>query len=119
MSKLPEDDYLRVVSECDVVIALIYSAHPGVVAFQTAGSGIPTVTNVFNNRSVSLLRNISENFIPYDPVREDLVSRIEAGLAMRKGKQSFNSSLYGGRSDRSLESYFKEIVGRTINSQFA
>jgi hypothetical protein len=58
-----------------------------------------------------LLRELSENFIPYDPVREDLVSLIEKGLTMPKGKRSFDSNLYGGRSEKRLDSYFLEILG--------
>nr|WP_038892271.1 glycosyltransferase [Yersinia enterocolitica] len=50
LSKLPKKEYIDLLASCDVVIALIYSAHPGVIAFQAAASGIPTVTNEFDNR---------------------------------------------------------------------
>jgi hypothetical protein len=111
VQKLKNNDYIGLVSSCDVVVSLIYSAHPGVIAFQTAGSGIPTVTNVFENRSASLLRAISKNFIPYDPLRDDLMTLIEQGLAMPKGERSFNSELYGHQNNQSLEDYFLEILG--------
>ena len=119
MKKLPKEDYTRLIASCDIVVALIYSGHPGVVAFQAAASGIPTVTNIFESRNAAVLRDISDNLIPYDPVREDLVALIEKGLAMPKGVRSFNPRSYGLRDEGSLDDYFLGIMERARNSRRA
>ncbi len=109
-SKLPFEQYMELISSCDVVVSMIYSAHPGVIAFQTAASGIPTITNVFENRDETVLRQISDNFVPYDPVRQDLVDLIESALEMPKGKPSFNEALYAGSSSETLVEYVEGIL---------
>lgn len=111
LSKLPKDDYVRLIASCDVVVSTIYSAHPGVIAFQAAASGIPAVTNVFENRSADLLRKISSNIVPFDPVRGSLLEAIEKALAMPKGQPSFNEALYsGGGQAGSLADFHDEIL---------
>ena len=89
---------------------MIYSAHPGVIAFQAAASGIPTVTNVFENRNALLLRQISQNIVPYDPVRENLLELIEEALNMPKGKKSFNETLYAGPKAQSLDDFVETVL---------
>ena len=112
ISKLPKKDYVELISSCDVVVAMIYSAHPGVIAFQAAASGIPTITNVFENRDASLLKNISKNIVPYDPVRDSLLVAIEQALAMPKGQPSFNEALYSGNQQGSLVDFYDNILHR-------
>ena len=110
VNKLPKKKYVELISSCDIVVAMIYSAHPGIIAFQAAGSGIPTVTNVFENRDVSLLKNISENFVQYDPVRDDLLTAIERGLNMPKGQVSFDEALYSGNQQGSLVEFYDNLL---------
>jgi len=110
LRKLPKPDYLDLISSCDVVVSLIYSAHPGVVAFQAAASGIPTVTNVFENRDAALLRRISSNIVPFDPIREDLTDAIEEALGMAKGQPDFDESLYSGEEEASLLHFHDRIL---------
>lgn len=111
MAKLPRQQYLDLISSCDVVVSMIYSAHPGVVAYQAAASGIPTVTNVFDNRDAALLRRISSNLVPFDPVREELVDAIEAALAMPKGRPDFDDALYSGAAEGTLLQFHQRILG--------
>ena len=66
LNKLPTADYIQLISRLMWLYLMIYSAHPGVIAFQAAASGIPTVTNVFENRNARLLKQLSENIVPYD-----------------------------------------------------
>lgn len=99
LSKLPKTDYFDLIASCDVVVAMIYSAHPGVIAFQAAASGIPTVTNIFDNRDAATLKQISENIVPFDPVNEQLLDKIELALSMPKGKKSFDQELYSGKKE--------------------
>ncbi len=114
INKLPKEEYLRLISSCDAVVACIYSAHPGVIAFQAAASGIPTVTNVFRNRTAELLKEISENIVPYDPIRDDLVERIEEALSRPKGNKSFRQDLYGGTQEGSLSEFVDDILFCTV-----
>ena len=110
ISRLPKKEYVQLISSCDVVVSMIYSAHPGVIAFQAAASGIPTVTNTFENRNATLLKQISENIAPYDPVRENLLELIEEALNMPKGKKSFNRVLYSGRQEESLCDFIDTVL---------
>ena len=87
------------------LVSLIHSAHPGVIAFQAAASGIPTVTNVFGRRDAALLRRISDNIVPYDPVHDSLLDCIERALTMDKGRPSFDASLYAGAASRDLPGF--------------
>lgn len=109
-NKLPQDKYIDLISGCDLVISLIYSAHPGVIAYQAAASGIPTITNIFENRSASVLKAISSNLIPFDPVRDDLLDLVQSSLDLPKGNKSFDESIYGKKNDQKLENYIKNIM---------
>ena len=108
--KLPKNDYIELISSCDVVVSMIYAAHPGVIAFQAAASGIPTITNVFENRDATVLKQISNNIVPYDPVRDNLLSKIEEALAMPKAQPSFDAMLYSGNQQGTLVDFIKNIL---------
>jgi hypothetical protein len=110
LNKLPTEQYNELIATCDVVIAMIYSAHPGVIAFQTAASGIPTVTNIFESRDQNILKQISENFVPYNPVKDSLLEKIELALSLPKGIKSFDQELYGGKKeDLTLSEFILKI----------
>ncbi|MGZ8240528.1 MAG: glycosyltransferase, partial [Methylobacter sp.] len=109
-SKLAKEEYLNLLASCDLVVSMIYSAHPGVIAFQAAASGIPTVTNVFENRDAALLKSISGNIVPYDPIRENLLDRIELALTLPKGRPSFNKYLYGPNEGLTISSLVDAMV---------
>ncbi|WP_020564245.1 rhamnosyltransferase WsaF family glycosyltransferase [Methylosarcina fibrata] len=109
-SKVAKEEYVGLLSSCDLVVSMIYSAHPGVIAFQAAASGIPTVTNIFENRDAELLRSISGNLVPYDPVRENLLDRIELALTLPKGQPSFNGNLYGPADSTTISRYVEAMV---------
>ncbi|WP_070968016.1 hypothetical protein [Vibrio sonorensis] len=111
ISKLPKEEYISLIKTCDVVVSLIYSAHPGVIAYQTAASGIPTVTNSFANRTEKELRHISENIVTYDPIKDELIERLEEALQKKKGEMSFNYQKYSGIiSDSSLKDFNHKII---------
>ncbi|MFZ4413503.1 MAG: rhamnan synthesis F family protein, partial [Bacteroidales bacterium] len=110
LNKLPTEQYNELIATCDVVIAMIYSAHPGVIAFQTAASGIPTVTNIFESRDQKILKQISENFVPYNPIKDSLLEKIELALSLPKGKKSFDQELYcGKKEDLTLSEFILKI----------
>jgi hypothetical protein len=110
ISKLSKDEYIKFLKTCDAAVSMIYSAHPGVIAFQTAASGIPTVTNVFDNRDAEFLQSVSANMVPFDPVRERLLDRLEVALAMPKGTPSFNRDLYQTMESVSLAQYVDAVL---------
>ncbi len=110
LSKLPYEQYVSLITSCDLVVSLNYSAHPGVIAFQTAASGIPTITNTFENRDAVLLKSISENLIPYNPVYDDLFSILQASLDLPKGNKSFQKSIYGDQHKDGIDQFIRNIL---------
>lgn len=112
VSKLPKQIYSKLLGECDAVIALIYSAHPGVIAFQAAASGIPTVTNTFENRDVDSLKAISENLVAFNPATEELVDKLELVLTMPKGNPSFRQELYAGHNNVNFLDFNRALLAQ-------
>ena len=68
------------------------------------------VTNIFEGRDAECLKSISENIVPFDPVRENLLDNIELALNMSKGKKSFNKARYEGASNQSFSQYVANIM---------
>lgn len=110
LSKLAKNDYLDLISACDAVVALIYSDHPGVIAYQTAASGIPTITNTFGIRDADYIEAISSNLVPFDPIRESLSDKIEFALTMPKGNRDFNLANYEQKSQFSFSDFNSKIM---------
>ena len=63
-----------------------------------------------DNRSAQLLRKISTNIVPFDPVRDNLLDLIEDALKMPKGMKSFNKQLYSEPQTQSLESFIDAVL---------
>jgi glycosyltransferase involved in cell wall biosynthesis len=114
IQKLPKEDYVALIASCDVVVSFIYAAHPGVVAFQAAASGIPTITNIFENRDFNTLKSISKNFLPIDPVRDSLLDAIMQALQMPKGQSDFNDALYAGSNSESFFDFHRALLGSKL-----
>lgn len=76
IEKLLDKDYKQVLASAHLCLAFIYSSHPGVLAYQTALSGIKTITNTFGARTEESLRSISSNLVPIDLVKENLAQAI-------------------------------------------
>ena len=110
INKLAKGQYLDLIGQCDVVVALIYSAHPGVIAFQSAASGIPTITNIFENRDEKCLKDISNKIVPFDPVKEDLLEKIYLAMKMPKGEGMFNDQFYAGNENLNFTEFIKHII---------
>jgi hypothetical protein len=117
ISKLPKDEYSNLLFSCDLCVSMIYSAHPGVIAYQAAASGIPTITNTFSNRNADDIRKISDNLIPYDPVRDNLSDIILHSWDRPLGNHSFNYDRYAGLTSNtcSFVEYHLDIL-RANNS---
>lgn len=110
LSKLAKNDYLDLISACDAVVALIYSDHPGVIAYQTAASGIPTVTNTFEIRKADYIHSISSNLVAFDPIKDSLVDKIEVALSMPKGNCNFNLANYEQKSQSNFYDFNLKIM---------
>ena len=111
LSKLDFEDYEDIVMSSEVAISMIYSAHPGVVAFQTALSGIPTITNVFDNRSAEEVRRLSPNLIPLDIVRDSFADVFERAMAHTPVAQE---SFEFGADGESSSVEFMRRIGRSV-----
>ncbi|MDC0415199.1 hypothetical protein OAM25_02495 [Gammaproteobacteria bacterium] len=109
LSKLAKDKYIELISSCDVCVSLIYSAHPGVIAYQAAASGIPTVTNTFGNRSKDILEMISSNIVPYNPLKESLLEKIETAMTRTKGKKVYNSEILEKNDNTTIAKFIDRI----------
>ena len=120
LPKLARHEFEPLAARSRAAVALIAAPHPGVLAYQFAASGIPTVTNVYGNRTASVLHEISQNLVPYDPSREDLVDALERAVRAPHGVPDFHGALYDGR-DLDLEeprvragsfgAFVRELVG--------
>ena len=111
LSKLSFEQYEDLAMSCEIAISMIYSAHPGVVAYQTALSGIPTITNVFDNRSAEDVVALSPNLIPYDVVRDsfdDVLARAFAHIPVPQERFQF-----GDASETSSVEFIRG-VGRAV-----
>tara|TARA_B100001248_G_C27397594_1_gene466799 strand:- start:4178 stop:5566 length:1389 start_codon:yes stop_codon:yes gene_type:complete len=109
INKLDKMEYLNLLKSVDLVVALIYSSHPGVIAYQAAASGIPTVTNTFFTRGKEEINLLSTNIVPYNPVRDDLLGIVEQALTIKKGEKNFNDSLYSGNETKSLVEFYNKL----------
>jgi hypothetical protein len=97
----------------EVAISMIYSAHPGVVAYQAALSGIPTITNVFDNRSAADVQSLSPNLIPFDVVRNSFVDVLAQAFAHKAVSQE--SFRFGNVAEGSSVEYMRG-VGRRMSA---
>lgn len=114
INKLPYPEYQELLSSCKVVVSLIYSAHPGVVAFQAAASGIPTVTNTFQNRDATLLQALSSNIVPYDPIRDSLYEKVVEAMDKPRGNPSFAKDLYSREPETTFTDFIQSIQKSSI-----
>lgn len=96
LSKLPMADYQAIISRARAAVALIQAPHPGVIAFQAAASGIPTVTNTYVNRTAADLRSISKNIIPWEPLTEELADALELAVQAPHGVPDLDPTIYQG-----------------------
>jgi hypothetical protein len=110
LSKLEKNDYISLMASSSAVVSLIYSAHPGVIAFQSASSGIPTVTNTFDNRSSNYLSKISKNIIPWNPLTDRLSDAIVRALSQERGVPDFEASMYSQNAPDSFAEFNTRII---------
>ena len=80
-AKMPEAEYIALMHSVDVGLSLMYAPHPGLVAFEMASVGARVVTNTFENRSETYLRELSENIIPCEPSVSDIKRALTEAIA--------------------------------------
>ena len=81
IGNMPEPDYLKLVSECDVGLSLMVSPHPSLPPFDFAAAGLVTVTNSFATKTPALLEEVSGNFIVAKPYVAELVEALRQSVA--------------------------------------
>jgi len=92
LPKMSELDYRDFRKSIDVALSLMYSPHPGLVAFELAAAGARVVTNTYENRSDVDLRRISGNIIPC----ESSIAGIKRGLIEAvSGVSNFTARIAG------------------------
>lgn len=80
--KLAGKDYYRELQEFDAGMSLILTPHPGVVHYEFARAGIPTVTNTYFNRSKEQMAVISKNIIGAELNIDSIVEAIRKVVFM-------------------------------------
>lgn len=82
LSRMPLEDYQRMVPDFDIGLSLMYAPHPSVPPFEMASGGLVTVTNQFVNKSQEKMGRITPNLIV---ARPNIPSIAEAlGQAVRR-----------------------------------
>ncbi len=68
--RLDQDSYAKLLEECDVGLALMYTAHPSLVPVEMAATGLAVVTNTYETKTKEALKAISENILATPPTIE-------------------------------------------------
>jgi len=89
ISRMPLEDYQRMVPDFDVGLCLMYAPHPSVPPFEMVSGGLVTVTNQFVNKSQEKMGRITPNLIVARP------NILEIAEAL--GRAARRSSDYAGR----------------------
>lgn len=82
--KLPKADYEDFLLTGDIGISVITTPHPGIVHFQMAGYGLPTVTNKTDLRTVAWLAEQNRNLIPVEMSPEAIVEGFRVAVTQAK-----------------------------------
>lgn len=81
MPKLPKTEYEAFLQTGDVGVSVITTPHPGIVHFQMAAYGLPTVTNRTELRDDTWLAAQNRNLIPVDMEPEAIVEGFRLAVA--------------------------------------
>ncbi len=74
-------DYIALLPTFDVGLSLMLTPHPSLVPLEMAAAGLPTVTNIFANKTADALSGISPNLIGVKPTLEGIVAGLRAAIA--------------------------------------
>ncbi|SKB14091.1 hypothetical protein PL11201_580083 [Planktothrix sp. PCC 11201] len=83
-SKIPQNEYEKILQTYDVGLSLMYAPHPSILPFEMVKAGLIVVTNVYGDRNFDTLHQISSNIVPCFADVESVASAIE--LAVNKSK---------------------------------
>lgn len=81
MPKLPKAQYEEFLQTGDVGCSVITTPHPGIVHFQMAAYGLPTVTNRTELRDTAWLAAQNRNLVPVDMEPEAIVAGFRVAIA--------------------------------------
>jgi hypothetical protein len=86
--RMPQAQYEDFIQAFDVGLSLMSAPHPGIVHFEWATAGIPTVVNMTPERDAAYFRHFSPNIMPAEPSIQGIVTAIGAAVAMARNRQS-------------------------------
>lgn len=82
--KMPKEDYEEFLLTGDIGLSVITTPHPGIVHFQMAAYGLPTVTNKTDLRNDAWLAKQNRNLIPVEMSPETLVEGFRVAVERAK-----------------------------------
>jgi glycosyltransferase involved in cell wall biosynthesis len=112
LARAGQDEYAGLLAEHDVGLALMYTPHPSLVPIEMACAGLLTVTNTFENKTASALREISTNLIAAEPTVEGIVQALgEAAGGVADVQRRVEGSAVSWSKDWE-DSFGPELLGR-------
>lgn len=81
--KAPPERYLAMIENYTLGLSLMWAPHPGVVHFEWAAAGLPTVVNTTAERSADFFRQYSADLVPAEPSVGAIADAIEAAAYRR------------------------------------
>lgn len=117
--KLPEEEYRQMMAGMDIGISLMSAPHPSVMPFEFATTGALVITNTYENRSESELRQICANIIPCrqtvsslgEALREALARVADVGARERNALRPVSVSWNEIFSEAFLENIIDSVSG--------
>ena len=88
VTKAPFAEYVALLQSADVGASFISTPHPGIVHFQMAAFGLPTVTNTTPIRSQAWLRACNENLIGVELTPASIAEGLELAVARSQDFQA-------------------------------
>ncbi len=76
-----QDSYARLLTQCDVGLALMYTPHPSLVPIEMASAGMLTVTNSFENKTPAAMAAISTNLLAPPPTIDGIADALRFAAA--------------------------------------
>lgn len=80
LPKVSLKEYLELIPTFDLGMSLMLSPHPSLVPLEMAAAGIPTVTNIYENKTEAELKNISKNLIGIEPTIAGITRGLQEGV---------------------------------------
>jgi hypothetical protein len=114
LPRVPQADYEQFLVNFDLGLSLMSSPHPGVVHFEWAAAGIPTIVNTTPERGREYFERFGGNLISAEPSVSgiaDAIERAVKNLTRERSKPTINLSSFSGSWD---EAFSKPLITEVI-----